>query len=158
MARKDITLSPDELATFLDEPHTLQVATIDADGYPHLAPMWYIVDDGKIVFRSFTKSQKIVNLARNPKISVLVEAGKAYKDLKGVSIRGTATLIEDPDYILDLYGRLCARYPMLGDVPAELDRETLEAAFGRYASKNTAVRVEPVKTATWDHSKLGGAY
>ena len=151
MARKDITLSPDELAAFLDEPHTLQVATIDADGYPHLAPMWYVVDDGKIVFRSFSKSQKIVNLMRNPKISVLVESGKAYKDLKGAMIRGNATLIDDAAYILELYGRLSARYPMVGDTP-------IKAAFGRYASKNTAVRIEPVKIATWDHSKLGGAY
>ena len=49
--RKDISLTDTELLAFLESGHTLQVASIDADGYPHLAPMWYVVRDGKIVFR-----------------------------------------------------------------------------------------------------------
>lgn len=158
MARKDITLNDDELAAFLETCHTLQVSTIDQDGYPHIAPMWYVVEDGKIVFRSFTKSQKIVNLTRNPKIGVLLETGLAYSELRGAMIRGTATLIDDPAYVLGIYGKLAAKYPMVGDEPTHLDPEALEAAFGRFAPKNTAVVVEPVKIASWDHTKLGGAY
>ncbi|NIU68002.1 MAG: PPOX class F420-dependent oxidoreductase, partial [Actinobacteria bacterium] len=64
-------------------------------------PMWYVVEDGKVVFRSFTKSQKIVNLQRNPKLTVLVEQGLAYDDLQGVMIQGTATLVDDPAYVLE---------------------------------------------------------
>ena len=54
MARKDISLSDTELAEFLESGHTLHVASIDGDGYPLLAPMWYVVREGKITFRSFT--------------------------------------------------------------------------------------------------------
>ena len=158
MARRDITMNDEERLAFLDQPHTLQVASIGADGFPHLAPMWYVLDDGKIVFRSFTKSQKIVNLQRNPQLSVLVETGKAYAELRGVMIRGNARLITDRAYVLDLYGRLAARYPFSGTEPEPLDDDALEAAFGRFAEKNTAVVVEPVKIASWDHTKLGGAY
>ncbi len=158
MARKDISLSEEELATFLASGHTLQVATIDAHGYPHLAPMWYVVREGKIVFRSFTKSQKIVNLRRNPRLSVLLETGEAYTELRGAMIRGTATLVDDRAFVLEIYGELAAKYEMIGGRRVELDTDALETAFGRFADKNTVVIVEPEKIATWDHTKLEGAY
>ena len=158
MARKDISLSDTELADFLESGHTLQVASIYGDGYPHLAPMWYVIADGKITFRSFTKSQKILNLRRNPKLSVLLESGETYDELKGVMIRGTATLIDERATVLAIYGAIAAKYRMVGGQSVELDGEALEAAFGSYAEKNTAVIVEPLKVASWDHSKLHGAY
>jgi PPOX class probable F420-dependent enzyme len=159
MARKDITMTDTEIAAFLSEgAKVLQLATIGKDGAPHQAPMWFTMDDGKIVFRSFTKSQKIVNLMRDPRLSVLVEAGDGYAQLQGVMIRGTATLVTDPAYVLKIYGALAARYAMVGDEPVEMDDQSLENAFGRFAPKNTAVIVEPTKITSWDHRKLGGAY
>lgn len=158
MARKDITMTPGEVQDFLESGHTLQVATIGPDGAPHLAPMWYVVEEGKVVFRTFSKSQKIVNLRRDPRLTVLREQGLAYAELQGVMIKGTATLVDDPAYVLEMYRRLAAKYPMVGDAPVHLDDEALEQAFGRFASKNTAVIVEPEKVVTWDHTKLGGAY
>ncbi len=161
MARKDISFTSEEMDSFLAEEMTLIITTIGSDGHPHTAPMWYVMEDGKIVFRSFTKSQKIVNLARDPRITVLVERGVAYAQLQAVMIRGTARLIDgddDPEYLLALYGRLAGRYPMVGPAPIEMDPDALEQAFGRFAPKNTAVVVEPERITSWDHTKLGGAY
>jgi PPOX class probable F420-dependent enzyme len=158
MARKDITMTPEEIRRFLTEGHTLQVATIGRDGAPHLAPMWYVMEDGLPVFRSFTKSQKIVNLRRDPRLTVLHERGIAYAELQGVMIHGTARLVDDPAYILELYRQEAAKYAMVGPEPVKLDDDALEAAFGRFAPKNTAVVVEPTKIISWDHTKLGGAY
>jgi PPOX class probable F420-dependent enzyme len=159
MARKDITMTDTEVLAFLSKgARVLQLATIGKDGAPHQAPMWFTMDGGKIVFRSFTKSQKIVNVMRDPRLSVLVEAGDAYAQLQGVMIQGAATLVTDPAYVLKIYGRLAARYPIVGDEPVEMDLESLENAFGRFAPKNTAVIVEPSKVTSWDHSKLGGDY
>ncbi len=158
MARKDIKMTDEELWAFLESSHTLQVATNGPDGRPHLAPMWFVVDRGEIVFRSFSKSQKIVNLRRDPGLTVLAEKGLAYAELQGVMIRGTGRLIDDPAYVLEIYGRLAAKYPMVGDEPVELDPDALEQAFGGHATKNTAVIVEPEKIASWDHTKLGGVY
>ena len=159
MARKDISMTADEREAFLsDGMKTLQVATIGKDGVPHVAPMWFVLEGGKVAFRSFTKSQKIVNLQRDPRLTVLVETGTAYEQLKGVMIKGRARLVDDPAYVLELYGRLSARYPFSGDEPAELDPDALEQAFGRLAPKNTAVVVEPDKIVSWDHTKLAGAY
>ncbi len=151
-------MTPDEVQQFLTANTVLQVATIGADDWPHVAPMWYVMDDGNVVFRSFTKSQKIVNLTRNPNLTVLVESGDDYSQLQGVMIKGTARLVTDPEYVLSIYGGLAAKYPMINDTPIELDAAALEASFGRFATKNTAVVIEPVKVITWDHTKLGGAY
>ncbi len=158
MARKDISMTDQELVDFLQSGRTLQVASIDADGFPHLAPMWYVVRGGRIVFRSFTKSQKIVNLRRNPKLSVLLESGETYQELRGVMIRGDARLVDDREQALEIYGALAAKYQMTGGQVADLDPQALEATFGSYADKNTVVVVEPVKIASWDHRKLDGAY
>jgi len=117
MARKDISFTPEELASFLDDEMTLVVTTLGRDGRAHTVPMWYFVDEGKVVFRSFTKSQKIVNLQRDRRITALVERGIAYAELQGVMIQGTARLVdgaEDPAFVLESYRRLAARYPMVG--------------------------------------------
>ena len=158
MARKDITMTEDEVLAFLEMGRTLQVATISSDGHPHLAPMWYVVEDGKVVFRTFTKSQKLVNLTRDPRITVLVESGEQYAELRGVMIQGRARLVTDRDIVLRIYGKITASYMMGGGDPEELSGEALEAAYGRYADKNTAVVVEPDKVISWDHTKLGGVY
>jgi len=158
MARKDITMTQLEVQEFLSRNTVLQVATVGTDGWPHVAPMWYVMDGDKVVFRSFTKSQKIVNLQRNPRFTALVETGDEYSQLQGVMIKAEARLVTDPDYVVSIYGRLAAKYPMINDTPVQLEGEALQAAFGRFAAKNTAVVVEPVKTVTWDHTKLGGAY
>lgn len=159
MARKDITMTDEEIQSFLSSgAKVLQVATIGKTGAPHLAPMWFVLDNGKVVFRSFTKSQKIVNLQRDPRLTVLAETGDTYDTLQGVMISGRGRLVDDPAYVLELYGRLGARYPFVGDTPVALDPDALEAAFGRFASKNTAVIVEPDTVTSWDHTKLGGGY
>jgi PPOX class probable F420-dependent enzyme len=158
MARKDITMTPDEQQAFLAGGHTLIVTTIGKDGWPHVAPMWYYMDEGKVAFRSFTKSQKIVNLERNPKITVLLEVGKTYEELRGIMIKGTARLITDPGQVLAMYGELSQRYAFVGTEPVPLEGKALEATFGRFASKNTGVIVEPEQIVSWDHPKLSGAY
>ncbi len=151
-------MTPGEVEAFMAEQRTLQVATIGNDGFPHVAPMWFVVEDGKFVFRSFTKSQKIVNLQRNPKLTVLLEDGSDYAELRGLMVKGTARLIDDRAEVLRIYGQVSVRYTMPGTEADDLAPDALEAMFGGYADKNTAVVVEPEQVLSWDHRKLGGAY
>jgi PPOX class probable F420-dependent enzyme len=151
-------MTPGEVRAFLEEGRTLEVASLRRDGRPHLVPMWYVVEEGRVVFRSFTRSQKVVNLRRDPRLTVLVERGEAYAELQGVMIEGTARLVQDPAYVLALYAKLAAKYAMVGSEPRLLGPEELEAAFGRHAPNNTAVIVEPERVTSWDHTKLGGTY
>ena len=61
--------------------------------------MYYTLVDGKIAFWTYRTSQKALNLARDPRISCLVETGEAYFDLRGVQIQGTVETITDPDAV-----------------------------------------------------------
>ncbi len=155
MARRDIALTPDKIAAFLDSGRNLQVATIGADGWPHLTTLWYSVRDGLITFRSFRRSQRIVNLTRDSRITVLVEEGSSYDDLRGVMIRGRAELIDDRDTVLKAYGAIAAKYQFDG---VALDPGAVEALFGRYVEKNSAVVVHPERITSWDHRRLDGKY
>jgi PPOX class probable F420-dependent enzyme len=157
VARNDISMTDVEIVEFLSAgSKVLQVATIGNDGRPHLAPMWYVMVAGRIVFRSFTKSQKVVNLMRDPRLTVLTEEGDTYATLVGLSIQADAELVTDPDYIVEIYRRLAAKYPYFGNEPSELTTDAAEESFGRFARKNTAVIVNPISIASWDHRRLGG--
>lgn len=153
MPRASTAMTGDEIAATLAEARDLQVATLGADGWPHLTTVWYTVIDGVITFRCFTKSQRLVNLRRDPRITALVELGDSYDELRGVMVRGTARLSDDPADVVQVYARVLAR--MQGQEP---DLAAAEALFGRFAAKNTVVRVEPGRIVSWDHRKLGGRY
>jgi PPOX class probable F420-dependent enzyme len=159
VARKNIAMTAEEVQDFLAAPRTLEVVTIGPDGHPHAAPMWFVLREGEVWFRSFSKSQKIVNLRRDPRITILVEDGVAYSQLRGVMVQGHVELSSDPDLILSLYRDISRRYPMINDevLPAPSD-VAVTAAFGPYVEKNTAVRVIPDKVVSWDHRKIGGGY
>ena len=160
MARKDISMTDEELLVFLgDGQKTLQVSSNDHDGFPHIVPMWFLVEEPKVVFRSFSKSQKIVNLRRDPKIAVLGEEGKSYEELQGAMIKGEATLIDDADYCLDLYVGLADRYSFFSGVePGATPEQEVREYFAGFAPKQTAVIVEPMEIVSWDYRKLSGGY
>ncbi|MEX2424098.1 MAG: pyridoxamine 5'-phosphate oxidase family protein [Acidimicrobiia bacterium] len=150
MGRTDISMSEDEIAELLHDGRDLQVATNGRDGYPHLTTLWYAVIDGAVTFRSFTKSQRIVNLRRDPRVTVLVEAGDDYGELRGVMMQGRAELDADPDRVMSTY--LAVTRKMQGP---DVTVEAVEAMFGRFRDKNTVVRVHPERIISWDHRKGG---
>lgn len=96
-ARSRIELDEQERRELLEGAATLQVASLGADGRPHLVPMWFAEDDeGLLAFTTYGKSQKVVNLERDPRITVLAETGTAYNEVRGLSIDGTAEVVHDP--------------------------------------------------------------
>ena len=95
--RAQITMTDAEVTAFIDEQRTSTMATVGPTGIPHLVAMWYAVVDGKIWFETKARSQKAVNLRRDPHITCMLEDGLTYDTLRGVSIEGTAVIVEDPD-------------------------------------------------------------
>jgi nitroimidazol reductase NimA-like FMN-containing flavoprotein (pyridoxamine 5'-phosphate oxidase superfamily) len=150
--RASIALTETERQRFIEDGWTLQVASNGPKGYPHLVAMWYVIIDDCIHFTTFAKSQKILNLRRDPKITAMLESGKAYQELKGWVIEGTAELIDDTQFTTNVMARVGAKY---NGVPIPTD--TPEAAL-KAASKRITVRIDPVDMYSWDHSKLGGRY
>ena len=141
-------MTDDEIAAFIEEQKSLQVATIERDGSVHLSTLWFAIVDGKFVFETYTKSQKIKNLERDPRITVLLEDGVTYETLRGVMIKGTARLITDHAEVHPLALEVMKRNQP--DIPEEM----LAQAAEHMAAKRTAVVVEPEKTVSWDHGKL----
>ncbi|MGV0660582.1 pyridoxamine 5'-phosphate oxidase family protein, partial [Mycolicibacterium pulveris] len=86
--RAKIVMTDDEIAEYIERSRTATLATLLPDGRPHLVAMWYGVLDGEIWFETKAKSQKAVNLRRNPTVTVLIEDGHTYDTLRGVSIEG----------------------------------------------------------------------
>jgi nitroimidazol reductase NimA-like FMN-containing flavoprotein (pyridoxamine 5'-phosphate oxidase superfamily) len=147
--RGAVALSDDEVQTLLGEEIKVQVATIGADGMPHLSTLFYVVIDGKIAFWTYGKSQKIVNLRRDSRVSVLVEGGIDYHELRGVSITGRARLVEDYDEIFALGSKVVTR--MAGGVDLG---ELGDQIVSKQATKRVGVVIEPDHVASWDHRKM----
>ncbi|MFM8531846.1 MAG: pyridoxamine 5'-phosphate oxidase family protein, partial [Ilumatobacteraceae bacterium] len=100
--RASITMTEAEIAAYLEEQTILNIATIGPTGHPHLVAMWYVVMDGKVTFWTFGKSQKILNLRRDAKISGLIESGDTYDQLKGLELVGSGRIIDDYDKVLSI--------------------------------------------------------
>ena len=145
--RERIRMTDAEVAEFLAAERTLQVASIGADGAPHLVPMWFGLIDGRIAMWTYARSQKAANLRRDPRLTCLVEAGERYGDLRGVSIMGRAEMADDYDTVFSVGETLYRRYQ--GDM-THASRAGVEAE----SRKRIAIFVEAVRTASWDHRKL----
>ncbi len=150
--RDQIRMSDADVLAFIEERKSLQVATLNKDGSVHLTTLWFALVDGDIVFETFTKSQKIVNLKRDARITVLLEDGTEYNELRGVSISGRAVLHDDPERVHPL-----ALAVMRRNQP-QIPEESLDKVAKMMASKRTAVVVKAERTVSWDHGKLGGTY
>ena len=136
-----------EVARFLAQPHHLQVATIGPSGRPHLVAMWYGFLDGAPALWTYARSQKVVNLRRDPRLTCLAESGRAYDELKGVELVARGTIIEDPAVVVEVGRSVFDRYqgPFSDD-----DRPRLE----RMSAKRVVVRIDVERVVSWDHAKL----
>jgi PPOX class probable F420-dependent enzyme len=146
--RAQIVQSDEEIATFLEQNRVATMATVGPDGMPHLVAMWYAVIDGQIWFETKAKSQKAVNLRRDDRISVLIETGDTYDQLRGVSFEGRGVVVDDADALWQVGLSIWERYT--GPYTEEL-RPFVEVML----HKRIAVRVDVERTRSWDHRKLG---
>jgi PPOX class probable F420-dependent enzyme len=158
MSRRDqIRMSEAELRGFIDGSQTIILNSIGKDGVPHPMPMWFgREEDGAIVMSTFTKSQKIRNLERDPRVSLLVESGTAYSELRGVVLYGSAELVRDVDAVVEILVRVNRRSIPAGD--GGPDDDAIRSAVRGTAPKRTGIRVRPERIVSWDHSKLAGVY
>lgn len=150
--RDRIRMTDEEIDSFLQGRHTMNIATHGPEGRIHLVAMWYGFVDGKPAFETYAKSQKVVNLRRNPQITALVEDGKTYDELRGVEIVGHATITDDRDVVMDCARSVVERY-------FGVERpEDLDAVAEGLAHKRVAIVIEPEHIVSWDHAKLEGGY
>src|SRR3954453_5863692 len=142
-------MTDDEIAQFIERSRTATMATVLPDGRPHLVAMWYAVLDGELWFETKAKSQKGVNLRRDPTITVMIEDGQTYDTLRGVSIDGRAELVDDdPEVLLRVGISVWERYtgPYTDEMRPYVDQ---------MMNNRIAVGVVPLRPRRLDHRKLG---
>lgn len=155
MSRRDrIKLSEAELRELLEAERIAVVSTNGPRGWPHSMPLWFVPREGEVWIWTYAKSQKVRNLERDPRATVLVEAGREYGELRGAMIEAEARLHRDSETVIGFAEELTVRYAegissVEGDARAGLEAQ---------APKRVAIQFVPTRISTWDHRKLGGRY
>ena len=145
-------MSDAELDAFLHEQRTVICATIDRDGAPHLMPLWYVVREGDLWAWTYAASQKVRNLERDPRATLVVEAGEHYDELRGVMLRTEAVIERAADFVAALGFALYERYLATDRLPDEV-----RASLAKQAPKRVAIRFAERSRVSWDHRKLAAA-
>ena len=152
--REAIKLSDAELLELLEAERVAVVSSNGPRGWPHSMPLWFVPRRGEVWIWTYAKSQKVHNLERDPRATVLVETGHDYNELRGATIEAEAEIHRDFETVLGFAEELTVRYAdgidsVEGDAKAALEGQ---------APKRVAIHFKPLRIATWDHRKLRGAY
>ena len=140
-------MSPTERDEFLATERTCRVASVGRDGSPHVTPLWFAWDGTSLWLTSIVRSQRWSDLQRDNRVSVIVDAGGPFTELRGVELRGAAEVVGE--------------VPRTGDPRPELEApEQLFAdkyAGGRmhHDGRHAWLKVTPTKIVSWDFRKIG---
>ena len=150
MSKRDVLrMNDDEVRRLLDESRRMQVATLNADGSPHLIPMTYLWFDGRLAMWTDPASRKVQNLRRDPRITCLVETGDLFDEIRTVQIVGRAEIVDGLEESVRAGELLTSRYR------GPLD-DASRAYVASLAPSRVVVVVTPETTVSWDHRKLAG--
>jgi PPOX class probable F420-dependent enzyme len=154
-SRRDlIRMTPAEMQAYLAARRRIIVVTIGPDGMPHPMPMNYGLDDqGRVIMTTFRKSQKVKNVERDPRATLLVESGDAYAELKAVILFADVEIIDEPEAAREQMAWIHTREPS-----AEAMGEAMDEQIRASIAKRVVLRFTPYRTITWDHAKLGELY
>jgi PPOX class probable F420-dependent enzyme len=148
--RVDTSMTDREVADFLAQARTMILCTIGPDGIPDPVGMWFVIIDGDIWMRTYARSQKAINMERDPRVSVLVEAGTNYAELRGVQVSGRVEISRDEDLICSIAAGLLVKYEGLQPEHVPAAKE----AYRAKAAKQIAIKLIADRTVSWDHRKL----
>lgn len=144
---RKIAMTDEERDAFLSAERTCRVATLSTDGAPHVTPLWFAWDGTSLWLTSIVRSQRWTDLQRDSRVSVVVDAGEDYMELRGVEVQGRAVPVGEA--------------PRTGEAVPELDRP--EQLFADKYTGGTVfhdgrhawLRITPEKISSWDFRKLG---
>ncbi|WP_344422016.1 pyridoxamine 5'-phosphate oxidase family protein [Pseudonocardia ailaonensis] len=141
-------IDPGRILEYLQGCRSLQLATLGPDGWPHQATMWFGVLDGDPVMWTQKTSVKARNIRHDPRVSCLAESGRAYDELRGVSARGRAELVEDPDELVRIGAVVIPRY---------WEEPLPDSRAMALSGARVGIRIHVEHWASWDFSTAGAA-
>ncbi len=148
-------MTDEEIRDFVRGSKTIILCSTGPGGVPHPMPMWFVADDELgIRMTTYARSQKVRNLERDPRASLLVEAGEVYQELQGVLMYGKVELVRDTEQVIDTLLDASGTHP--GDDPEQA--KAMREAMRANAAKRVLMRFRPDRMVSWNHAKLGGVY
>lgn len=109
------TLTTDQRSFLLEGTRTGKLATVRKDGRPHVAPIWFDLDDSTLIFTTGQTTVKAANIQRDPRVCLCVD--DETPPFAYIQIEGTATLTADSEALLYWATRIGGRY--MGSALAE---------------------------------------
>ena len=143
-----IAMSPEERDAFLREERTCRVASVKGSGAPHLSALWFAWDGQALWLTSIVKSQRWTDIEREPRVSVLVDAGHDFGELRGVEISGTAQSVGEVPRVGEPNDELV--------VPEQLFGDKYAGGTMGHDGRHAWLRLTPEKVVSWDFRKLFG--
>ena len=153
--RKLIEMTDAEVDEYLATAHTLIIVSNGRNGFPHPMPMWFYADSERNCYcTTFAKSQKVLNWKRDPKASLLIESGHSYAELRGLVVYARTNVIQDQSVVIDTLVNINSK----GRNLTHEQKQKLRDSVTGTATKRVALKFEPERFISWDHTKLGGKY
>ncbi len=138
-----VSLTREEAYAFLDSrPGWLVLTTIGREGYPHSVPIGYFRIGDDICIGGRAGTQRVKNIRRNSKVSLLVESGQTMQDIKGLMIQGEADILTETGEVLPLMREAAKQR---GTADDQLPTEVRPGV--------SYVRVRPRRFISWDYSR-----
>ncbi|MEX5635892.1 pyridoxamine 5'-phosphate oxidase family protein [Parafrankia sp. FMc2] len=158
---RSIAMSPDEVDAFLAGERVCRVATSRVDGHPHVVPLWFVWDGSALWLNSIVRSQRWADLQRDPRVSVVIDAGVEFNELRGVELAGSVEIASEVPRTAgrETAAHLTATHQTAEHRPefADIERRYAEkysgtpdfVADGRHAW----LRLMPTRLVSWDFRK-----
>jgi hypothetical protein len=142
-----LAMSQAERDDFLASERTCRVASIGRDGAPHVTPLWFAWDGAALWLTSIVRSQRWTDLQRDNRVSVIVDAGGPFTELRGVELRGVAEVVGEVP-------RTGAPVPEL-EAPERLFADKYAGGRLHHDARHAWLKVTPTKVVSWDFHKMG---
>ena len=143
---RKIAMKAEERDVFLTMERTCRVASVGTDGGPHVSPLWFAWDGAALWLTSVVKSQRWMDLQKDSRVSVVVDAGSHFAELRGVEIRGFAMPVGEVP-------RLGNPVPEL-EVPERLYGDKYAGGCIQHDGRHAWLRITPEKVVSWDVRKM----
>jgi PPOX class probable F420-dependent enzyme len=152
--RDQIAMTSEEAKDFLAQQRVVSVSTIGRDGWPHVTALWYVMRDREPWIYTYRRSQKVRNLERDDRATLLFEDGEQYQELRGLMLKAHAIVHDEFETVAGIAEDVFSKYQGGGDAIDDATREGLRSQV----PKRVAIQFQVQDTVSWDHSKLGGTY
>jgi len=148
---RGIRLNVDDAWDTLERARTGILTTLRRDGVPISLPVWFVVLDQRIYVSGPAHTKKFARIAREPRVSFLVESGERWVELLGVHLTGTARIVDDTHLLERVATALAEKYDRFRTPRDQMPNETRV----RYETPITTIEMTPDdRILSWDNARL----